>query len=670
LDGDRAVIGRVFDDRYEIIRKVGSGGMADVYLAKDRVLGRQVALKVLSSQYTNDVEFVERFRREAAAAAGLSHPNIVQVYDKGEAEGTYYIAMEYLPGRSLKDIILKYAPLSPELVVSVSRQIVEALRYVHRRDIIHRDIKPQNIIIDDDGRVKVTDFGIARARGGTSLTEVGTSIGTAHYLSPEQAQGLPVEAASDLYSLGVVMYEMVTGRLPFDGENSVGIAMQHVNDAPMPPSAIMSDIPENLEAVIMRAMGKEPIARYLTAQAMLDDLWKVQEGQPVESPGNYSDQSTRPFRSRAEAARSGEWAAQSMMGEAGLPRGPIEGDPLPEEYFGNDSGKKKNWVLWGAVAALLVALVITAVSIVTWGGPGELGAVPNVVGLSLEEAERTLSDAGFKMENGGPRPSADVAENLISDQEPEAGTPMRKGQAVTVYISAGGGPVQIPNVVGLDRYTAIDKLEALGLEVLTEEEPTEDTDKVNYVQRQEPASGNIVDPGTTVTIWVAVPNNTVLVPSLVGLSRSAAENALVQLGLVPKVTEIDSTLPGGTVLEQDPSAGTPVQPGTQVELRVSNAPVVNMVTVPPVAQVGLKLNQATNLLAQYNLKWTVEYYETQDFSPDIVIQQDPVAGVVVPQGTIIKLTVAKTPTTTTTTLGPATTTTTAPPPPTTTTAAP
>ncbi len=662
MDGDRAVIGRVFDERYEVIRKVGSGGMADVYLAKDRVLGRQVALKVLSAQFTNDREFIERFRREAAAAASLNHPNIVQVYDKGEAEGTYYIAMEYLPGRSLKDIILKYAPLDSELIVSVARQIVEALRYVHRRDIIHRDIKPQNIIIDDEGRVKVTDFGIARARGGASLTEVGTSIGTAHYISPEQAQGLPVEAASDLYSLGVVMYEMATGRLPFDGENSVGIAMQHVNDAPRPPSAFVPDIPENLEAVILRAMAKEPIARYLTAQAMLDDLWKVQEGEPVDAPGVSGGQGTRLFGVGSDASDAAEWGARSTMRDAGAPRGPIEGDPLPEEYFGNDSGKKRNWALWGAVAALLVALVVTAVIIVTWGGPGELGAVPNVVGLSLEEAERTLSDAGFKMENGGTRPSADVAENLVGDQAPEAGTPMRKGQSVTVYISSGGGPVQIPVVVGLDRYTAIDKLEALGLEVLVEEEPTDDTAKVNYVQRQEPASGNIVDPGTTVTIWVAVPNNMVLVPSLLGLSRAAAENVLIQLGLVPKVTEVDSDLPGGTVLKQDPPTGTPVQAGSEVALEVSNAPVVNMVRVPPVAQVGMKLDQATSLLAEYNLKVIVEYYETKDFSPDIVIQQDPVAGTLVPQGTTVKLTVARAPTTTTappttsTTVAPTTTT--------------
>jgi len=665
------VIGRVFDDRYEVIRMVGSGGMADVYLAKDRVLGRKVALKVLSSRLTSDSEFVERFRREASAAASLNHPNIVQVYDKGEAEGTYYIAMEFLEGRSLKDLIVKYAPLELDLIISISRQIVEALRYVHRRDIIHRDIKPQNIIIDDEGRVKVTDFGIALSIGGAaSLTEAGTSIGTAQYLSPEQAQGQTVEAASDLYSLGVVMYEMATGRLPFDGENSVGIAMQHVNDAPVPPRDVVPDIPENLEMVILRALTKRPAERYLTAQAMLDDIWKVHEGKAVEPPRAFTDEGTRRFESAESPSESesgsgaGGWSppAAGRVSDAGDDS--QAGEPLPDEFYGRPPNKRA-WLLWGAVGVLLLALIITALAIWAWGGPAELGVVPNVIGMTLGDAEDTLADAGFKMVNDGEQASADVPEGRVADQKPDEGMTMSKGDSVHIWVSSGQGRVIVTDVVGWDRYEAIDELEALGLVVLVEEEPVDETDKINYVQRQEPAGGSEVEAESTVTIWVGVPANMVLVPSVVGMSQSAAEAALNGVELIAEAVEVDSELPGGTVVAQDPSAGTQVETGSTVVIEVSNAPPSNMVTVPPVAQVGLTEQQAKLLLDQYYLKWKVEYYETNAFPPDIVFQQDPVAGTIVPAGTIVTITVAVEPVTTTL---PPTTTTTAPP--TTTTVAP
>jgi beta-lactam-binding protein with PASTA domain/predicted Ser/Thr protein kinase len=636
--------GRVFDERYELVRKVGSGGMADVYLADDKVLGRQVALKVLSQRLAGDHEFVERFRREAAAAAKLNHPNIVQVYDKGEAEGTYYIAMEYLPGRSLKEIILKYAPLSPDFVLSVSRQIVEALRYVHRRDIIHRDIKPQNIIVDNEGRVKVTDFGIAQAGRATSLTQAGTSIGTAHYLSPEQAQGQPVEAASDLYSTGIVMYEMATGKLPFNGENAVGIAMQHVHDTPAPPRSIIPGIPENLEAVILRALGKQPTERYLTAQAMLDDIWRVQEGKPVETPGGFADGPARGHRPGAEA--NGGPQATQVRGQVAVPaKEPGEGESPPEEYFGRPPRRRSFWP-WIAVAVLLVALTLTAVGISTWGRVGELGVVPNVVSLTLEEATQKLGDAGFKLQNEGPQASASVPEGMVASQKPEDGSNFPKGSAVRVWISSGSGPVQIPDVVGMDRYEATGVLEALGLKVLSQEEPTADEAQRDKVLSQDPVSGTIVQAGYTITIVVAT-GDLVLVPVLVGMSQSTAETVILGLGLIPQVVPVDSTQPGGTVLTQDPEAGTEVQMGSTVKIEVSNAPVINMVTVPPVAQMGYTLTQARNILNQFHLQSTVESLETNLYPPDIVIQQDPVAGTVVPAGTSVKLTVAVAPATTT-----------------------
>jgi serine/threonine-protein kinase len=337
-------------------------------------------------------------------------------------------------------------------------------------------------------------------------------------------------------------------------------------------------------------------------------------------------------------------------------------EPPPDEYFGGPPRRRSIWP-WIAVAVLLVALTLTAVGISTWGRVGELGVVPNVVGLSLEQATQRLGDAGYKLQNEGPQASANVAEGLIASQKPQEGSNFPKGSSVRVWISSGSGPVQIPNVVGMDRYEAIGILEALGLKVLLQEEPTEDPEERDKVLSQDPVSGAIVQAGFTVTIVVAT-GDIVLVPVLVGMTQGSAETVLIGVGLVPQVTLVDSTQPGGTVLTQDPEAGTEVQKGATVKIEVSNAPIVNLVTVPPVAQMGYTLSQANNILSQFHLTSTVEYLETNLYSPDIVIQQDPVAGTIVPAGTNVKLVVAKAPTTTT---APPTTTTTTEPPPTTTT---
>ncbi len=247
----------IIDNRYEIIRRLGSGGMADVFLARDTHLGREVAIKVLYQRYADDNEFVARFRREAQSAAGLNHPHIVSIYDRGEADGSYYIAMEYLEGRSLKQVISERGPLEPALAIDISEQILQALQFAHENNVIHRDIKPHNIIINSRNQVKVTDFGIARAGSAARMTETGSIIGTAQYLSPEQAKGLAVEQGSDLYSLGIVLYEMLTGQVPFEGENPVAIALKHLSDAPVPPQALNPEIPDNLNAVVMKALAKE-----------------------------------------------------------------------------------------------------------------------------------------------------------------------------------------------------------------------------------------------------------------------------------------------------------------------------------------------------------------------------------------------------------------------------
>src|ERR687895_717163 len=276
------LINTLFDGRYRIARKLGAGGMADVYLAEDEELGRRVAIKILNDRHANDDQFVERFRREAKNAAGLSHPNIVSIYDRGQAEGTYYIAMEYIEGRTLKDLILARGPLPVDQAVPYARQILGAVRFAHRKGIVHRDIKPHNVLVDTDGRLKVTDFGIARA-GTSQMTEAGSIIGTAQYLSPEQARGASVDARSDLYSVGIVLYEMLTGSVPFTGDTPVEIAMKHLSKVPEPPSAKRPEIPRALDQVVLRALAKDPDDRYGSAEEFDAELAQVAEGLPFSA---------------------------------------------------------------------------------------------------------------------------------------------------------------------------------------------------------------------------------------------------------------------------------------------------------------------------------------------------------------------------------------------------
>jgi serine/threonine-protein kinase len=654
------VIGRVFDDRYEVIRKLGSGGMADVFLAEDRLLGRQVALKVLFDRYANDEQFVERFRREASSAASLNHPNIVQIYDRGEAEGTYYIAMEYLEGRSLKEIILKYAPLSPELVVSISVQIVEALRFAHRRDVIHRDIKPQNIIVDNEGRVKVTDFGIARAGNASTMTEAGSILGTAHYLSPEQAKGQPVEAASDLYSLGIVMYEMITGRLPFNGDNPVSIAMQHVHDVPAPPRSLVPDVPENLEAVVLRALAKHPIERYLTAQSMLDDLGRVQDGEPVSIPSSYVEEATRVM-SPAQAAAA---AAMSSGSQRTMVRHRLT-DELPpavgEPYYDEEPRRASIWP-WILVIVLILALAGAAYAIFSnWGsGSEKLAVVPGLLNLTRDAAEQKARAAGFEFE-AKTQASATVEEGRVVRQSPDEGNKMARGETITVWISSGKGKVDVPNLVGKSEETAYHELGKVELEVNKEEEVTDDKNMVGMVIRQSPEGGAQLAPGQTVTIVIGVETNTVAVPRVIDMKKDAAVAYLSQMQLVADPQEIESTSPGGTVVDQSPKAGEKVQPGSTVIIYVSNAPEITTVKVPAVAGLNLTVAQATEQLRLFNLKIKVTPYYIDGVEPGIVLQQDPVAGQVVEKGSTVEVWVAETPPTTTTT-EPPTTTTLLPPP--------
>lgn len=562
------MIGRVFDDRYEVVRKLGSGGMADVYLANDRLLGRQVALKILSTRYAHDEQFVERFRREASSAASLNHPNVVQIYDRGEAEGTYYIAMEYLEGRSLKEIILKDAPLSSGLLISISVQILEALRFAHCRDVIHRDIKPQNLIINNDGRVKVTDFGIARAGSLSTMTEAGSILGTAQYLSPEQAQGRPVVAASDLYSLGVVMYEMATGKLPFDGDNPVGVAMQHVYEPPVPPRNIAPDAPENLEAVILRSLGKTPTERYFTAQAMLDDLLKVQDGEALGAPAAFGEEATRVMSPAVATSTAQRTEVRRRVPDA---LGRVAEPPYDEPP------RRRN--VWPRILVIILILALAGGAYAIFSSFGRASAdvvpVPGVMGLSGAEARQKIEAAGFDFKNAGHQPSVDVATGSVARQDPEDGTKLTKGRSVSVWLSSGKRTVKVPNMVGKTQIDAAQELGALGLKVVPKEETNKDK-PVGTVVDQTPKEGEEVQPGSTVIISISnapVPT-TVEVPAVVGLSSAQATAKLAVYDLRARITPRETPdYPPNFVIEQSPTAGSAVEKNSYVDISVSTLPL-------------------------------------------------------------------------------------------------
>ncbi len=369
--------GELIGDRYELGRQLGSGGMARVYLGHDRLLDRQVAIKVLSEPYASDPQFVERFRREASHAAGLNHPNIVAVYDRGEVDGSYYIVMEYLAGPDLKQVIRSRAPLPALEAIDDAQQILAALGAAHRRDVIHRDVKPQNVLVAEDGHLKVTDFGIARAGAETDMTEAGSVIGTAQYLSPEQARGDEVTAASDCYAVGIVLYEMLTGRVPFDGGPPVAVAMKQISDEPVSPRIVEPSVPRELEAVVLRSLAKRPSERYRTAEEMSRALAEARAA--IDGTGG----TTRVMGAAAAGGTTGQMTAATR----------VAGPPPTEP-------PRRRRRVWAIVAAVLVLLVVAGVgaALLLSGGDSPQATVPDVAGQPEAQARATLTGAKFEVD--------------------------------------------------------------------------------------------------------------------------------------------------------------------------------------------------------------------------------------------------------------------------------
>jgi beta-lactam-binding protein with PASTA domain/predicted Ser/Thr protein kinase len=594
----------VIDERYRVLNRIGSGGMADVYCAEDLQLGRRVALKLLYRRFAEDAEFVERFRREASSAAGLQHPNVVAVYDRGEFDDTYYIAMEFLEGRSLKQIVRQEGALDPDRAIDLVLQILKAARFAHRRGIVHRDIKPHNVIVDDEGRAKVTDFGIARA-GASDMTETGSIMGTAQYLSPEQAQGHPVDARSDLYSIGVVLYELLTGRVPFDAESAVTIALKQVSEEPTPPAQLNPAISPQLEDVVTRALQKDPAYRFADADEFIRALEQVR-GVPVGT-GEYT----------RVAPHTGVYP--------GLP-GPLE------ELEAADR-RNLRW-LW----ILLVLLGLAAIGIGAYlMFKPKQAEVPDVVGRRSATASQILQNRGFEVNIENVR-SDSVPSDRVATQRPQPKQRAREGSTVTIIVSSGPGDATIPFVRGSPRAQAERRLKAAGFRVDVRREFS-DTVPANKVIETSPSERSPLQRGSTVTLVVSRGARKVQVPDVVGSTTGEARALLEGRGLQVSLTEREvQDKPAGTVLEQSPAAGASIQRGGTVKLTVAKAPP--QVKVPDV--IDDTVDDAVAALEQAGFK--VRRRPRKVDSPDddkVVLDQNPPADEKRDKGTRVTITVGR-----------------------------
>lgn len=610
----------VFGRRYRVIEKIGSGGMADVYKAVDEVLGRTVAVKVLHSRYASDPTFVARFRQEAQAAANLSHPNIVNMYDWGRENDTYYIVMEYVKGTDLKTLITEKGPLDPKKAAEYAAQVCSALAVAHGYDIIHRDIKPHNIVLTPDGTVKVMDFGIARA-GNTTLTQTGSVLGTAQYISPEQAQGRPLSPASDLYSLGATLYEMVTGRPPFEGETPVATALKQVNEEPIPPRQIRPSIPPELEAVILRAMQKDPADRYRSATEMREDLLRVARGQEPEG-GLYAGGS--PQQGETRVLPAAERSAAMRPGE-----GPDIRTPRKR--------KMSPWAWAAIVAAVLAIAVGIAYALGAFGGGTVV--VPSVTGLTEEEARAELEAAGLTLGLVGTENSDTVPVGRIISQDPPAGEEVEEGTAVNIVVSLGVEEVIVPDLTNYQEKAAIEALKA-GEELEYDHTEWENSNEVpkGLVIRTEPAAGAKVPKGTPVVLYVSAGVEQAKLPDVTGLSLAKAQAELEKLGFKVKTAEAFSdSVPKGSVISQRPDPNVLLEVGSTVTLTISKGPEV--IIVPDVRT----MNEADGKKALKNagLEPKVVYVTSPD--EGVIVNQFPIPGASAKRGDVVEIEVGKLP---------------------------
>ena len=674
--------------RYEILGRIGSGGMADVYKGKDHKLNRFVAIKVLKSTYRSDETFIKKFLSEAQAAAGLMHPNVVNVYDVGQDRGLYYMVMELVEGITLKDYIEKKGKLSAKETISISIQMVTGIQAAHNCHIIHRDIKPQNIIISKDGKVKVTDFGIARATTSTATQAVTTTVmGSVHYTSPEQARGGIVDEKSDIYSAGITMYEMITGHVPFDGDSTVTVALKHLNEVIKSPAEEVPDIPYSLECIIMKCTQKLPNKRYMSCEELLQDLkhslvdpdgdFVVLDGVTKRMPAtsqdtgrttvvmspdelnrmknrqNYNDDYDDDYEDDYDDDYDDRRRSRYDDDDYDDRRGSRYDDRRKKNEVNKDTKKimKILMVVAGVVIALLIMFLVGNAVGVFKGGKGtttqqtdsEMVKVPDVTGKTYEEAQKELNkyDLGIHKSTA---PSDTVEKGKIISQDPADGKKVKKHTTVNVVISSGeeAKTTTIPNVVGMSEADAEKALQDKNLVVKKGDPVYSDNVEQGEVVSVSPSEGAEVKEGTTVTLVISKGNQPATVPKLTGKSQSDAEAALSQAGLSGNATEdYSDTVEEGVIISQDTDAGKEVSKGTTIGYVVSKGPKMTVVTVPSI--LSFDKNAAEKKLKEAGLvpEYLGEDDSVNEYGQGQVSYQSISAGTQVEKGTTVQYKVSK-----------------------------
>lgn len=637
----------IINDRYELHQRIGRGGMADVFLARDLLLDRDVAVKVLFPEHAVDPNFVERFRREAQAVAGLNHPNIVSVYDWGQTGNTYFMAMEYVDGRTLAEGLRRSGRLTAKSAATVAMAIANALSYAHRNNVVHRDIKPANILMGNDGAIKVVDFGIARALDAghdAGLTQDGAVMGTATYFSPEQAKGEGLDLRSDLYSLGIVLYELVSGQPPFSGESALATAYKQVNEDAVRLKTLVADVPMALEAIVAKCMAKDATVRYSTAEVLRDDLRRFINGEPT-----LAVDEARARSGKAPLGATNLDQATTLMSPVnaetpatGTPRTtvmPTTMQPVETLPDYDDENSKRSYII-GAIAAGVVVLAGIVLLIVSMAGGSSGVAVPNVKGQTCDVAKASLESAKFVV---ALNPTATVcdATQTVFNQSPIGGDTAKSGETITLVFSAQ--KFDVPALLGLTEDAARTQVEAAGFVFVKGPDVINPTYAVGQVSLQSPAGKTQLEKGASVTVNLSGGTGQLAVPAIVAGQTTAAAQTFLQgepyKFVVTIAEEANATVPKGIVIRTDPVAGSLVNAATPISVFVSSGPVP--VAMPSVK--GLAEADALAKLTAVGLGSEIDYVNlaAADVNIGKVISQGTAVGATVVPGTKVVLTIGR-----------------------------